>query len=177
MTTATIGPVATSTDNADLIPALMDELADLEGRPVEWASQRWPNLTALPATDEWWESAAAEQLREELAERLDELAPLFCRFEERDTIRGTMYGFFPDMERIQEGEDIAHLTDSGHHGAGLELDGEPAPDGEWVPMAEYRLFVLGIEKYRHVAYVNDHGNLDVYEWHQPEEYRLLFSAV
>ena len=163
------GPIVESSEIHETLPALVDAAEARDGQPLAFANDT-PDPRSLPAESEWFDHDAAVELYEELTELLDDLAPPFQRFH----VDGEWHGFVPDMEAIRE--DAAILKDSRQ--GGVELDGERIPNGnDWEPVAEYRLFVEGNERFYYVAYVNDHGNLPLYRWESPDVYRLIWDAV
>ena len=178
MANATIGSISEGTLRPqDLIPRFQEVLEEID--PVSESIQEYPIPSDALEDDEhsWWDSEDASDLLIEMEDRLDELAPPFCRFGSLDG-DGACFGFWPVIERIEEGDDVARLTEGGPLGMWEYLEDEPVPKSKtWVDLAEYHLFVNGDEQYRYVAHINDHGNISLYKWLKPGEYQLVWDIV
>jgi len=146
----------------DLLPAFLETLTarggkvpdDLEcGTHIEYLN--WPSLdtTACDDDDEFWASEEASWDMEALTDALQTLCPPFVYF---GTLEGdgSDFGFWPDMERIQE---TLTAATAGHT---LTLP----RNGEW----EWQLGDEGV-----IIHTSDHGNVTVMDM----ERNVIWSVV
>ena len=119
-----LGSISTGTlRTEDLIPAFTYTMGELTHDPVsntskyptEAMAKLWDEAIHLIGTDQWWtldpEDSGVDDLLNDLTDALDELCPPFVYF---GTLEGdgADFGFWPDIETIQEIVNIAECDAS-----------------------------------------------------------------
>ena len=114
MTEFQLGSISTGTLRPeDLIPAFTYTMGELTHNPIsntskypnEAMAKLWDEAIHLIGTDQWWtldpEDSGVDDLLNDLTDALDELCPPFVYF---GTLEGdgADFGFWPDMDRIEE---------------------------------------------------------------------------
>ena len=124
MTEFQLGSISTGTlRTEDLLPAFTytmgelthDPVSNLSKYPTEAMAKLWDEAIHLIGTDQWWtldpEDSGVDDLLNDLTDALDELCPPFVYF---GTLEGdgADFGFWPDIETIQEIVNIAECDAS-----------------------------------------------------------------
>ena len=119
-----LGSISTGTlRTEDLLPAFTytmgelthDPVSNLSKYPTEAMAKLWDEAIHLIGTDQWWtldpEDSGVDGLLNDLTDALNELCPPFVYF---GTLEGdgADFGFWPDIDGIQETVNIAECDAS-----------------------------------------------------------------